>query len=231
MPDLLANTGILQPINAQFQATTMAEMLGTGAPDIAKPVALQDAGLDEILEAVRYMFAPIGQQPSRWAGSDEFEKFVEKWARSDYCFGIGDQMGMMLETPFGDDTAMIQCITYEKHPQLGHGLLARLRLPPFNVDRLTLARYAVELNILEATTWTDFPQLGSWHINENRIGQEGLAFTLFVPNVLCKPVLVTNIAFWFLHRARWAREQYSAGTQDLTISEIYRRRRTDWKFH
>jgi hypothetical protein len=224
MPDFLANTGILQPIDAQTQALTMSEVLGSGKPDMTKPLALRDAGLDEVLEAITYMFAPVGQQPSRWAGSREFEEFVETWAGLEYWFGIGDPTGMMLETSFGVDTAIIQFFTHEKHPQLGHGLLVRLRLPPFNADCLSLARMAVELNLLEAITWTDFPQLGCWHINENRIGQEGLAFTLFVPNVLCKPVLVTNIAFWFLRRARWAREQCFCDTEDLTISEIFKRR-------
>jgi hypothetical protein len=223
MPDLLANTGIIQPINAQIQAPTMPEMLGSGSPDTSRPEALRDAGLDGILEVIAQVFAPGGQKPSRWAGTGEFEDFAEKWAKSDFCFGFGDASGMTLETPFGSDSALIRFRTAEKHPQLGHGLLITLQLP-YSADSLTIARQAAELNLSEYISWTDFPQLGCWHSNQNPGEQEGLAFSLIMPNAVYGPGLATNIAFWFLRRARWVREQGFPDIKDLTMLEIFNKR-------
>lgn len=223
MPDLLATTALLQPINAQIQARAFAEILESGAPDMTRPAELQDAGLDDILEVVAQVYAPLGEQPSRWARTDEFEQFIETWGRSDDCFGFSDRNEMTLETPFGNDSARIMFLTAERHPQLGHGLLVTLQLPHAG-DRLTMARTAAWLNSLEGISWTDFPQLGCWHARENRPGQGGVAFALFMPNALYRPVLATNIGIWFLRRARWAREQMFPHLQDVAMMDILQRR-------
>jgi hypothetical protein len=219
MPELLANTGIIQPINAQIQSRNLTDMLGSGVPDTSRPEALRDRDLDGILEAIAEVFAPLGETPSRWVATGEFEAFVEKWARSDSSFGFGDTSGMTLETPFGNDSVLIKFLTEEKHPQLGHGLLATLQLP-YAADALTIAREAAELNFLEFLTWTNFPQLGCWHSNQNRADQEGLAFSLFMPNALYQPGLTAQIAFWFMQRARWVREQKVSEMKDATMLEV-----------
>jgi hypothetical protein len=223
LPDLIANTAIIQPINAQLQAQRMAEMLGCGKPDTSRPAALGDAGLDDILEVIANVYAPLGQDPSRWADTDEFEQFAEKWGKSDNCFGFGDATGMTLETPFGNDSALIRFLTSEKHPQLGHGLLATLQLP-FSDGRSIITKSAAELNLVEAVSWTGFPQLGCWHPNENKNDKDELAFSLFVPNALYEPGLTTLIAFWFLQRARWARKLMFPDIQDRPMIDILKRR-------
>ena len=48
------------------------------------------------------------------------------------------------------------------HPQLGNGLLVTLQLPMI-ADEQEIAKFANELNYLEATMWTGFPLLGCWH--------------------------------------------------------------------
>jgi hypothetical protein len=106
--------------------------------------------------------------------------------------------------------------------------LTTLQLP-YSGDRLTIAREAAELNFLETILWTGFPQLGCWHTNENRNNEGGLAFTLFVPNALYKPGLATQIAFWFLRRARWVREQTFPDMKDITMLEVLNRRFGDLK--
>src|SRR6478736_7734239 len=153
----------------------MPQMFDSGEPDTSRPAHLADAGLDGILEAISKVYAPLGESPSRWSGTDEFERFVEKWGRSDYCFGSGDPTGMALDTPFGDDSALIRLLTNWKHPQLGHGLLATLQLRPMD-SALATAKEAAALNLLEAISWTGFPQLGCWHSKELRPGEDGLAF-------------------------------------------------------
>jgi hypothetical protein len=126
---------------------------------------------------------------------------------------------MTLETPFGNDSALIQFLTEVRHPQLGHGLLVTLQLPYADTPS-AIARAAAELNLLEAITWTSFPQFGCWQANETRAGQVGLAFALFIPNALHR--LATEIAFWFL-RARWAREQKFPDMRDVAMIDITQR--------
>lgn len=219
LPDFLAKASIMQPINAQIQSAVMPEMLGGGVPDMSRPDALKDAGLDGMLEVAAQIYAPLGEQPSRWAGTDEFTSFADKWAQCDSCFGFGDPKGMTLETPFGNDSALIKLLTDQKHPQLGHGLTATLQLP-YVGDKIAIANEAAEFNLLESASWTDFPQLGCWHSNQNRGDQEGMAFSLFIPNALHQPGIVTQVAFWFLHRARWARETKWPKIVDQTMLEI-----------
>lgn len=219
LPEFFARATVMQPINAQIQAKGMMNMLGTGTPHITRPEHLRDKGLDEILEVAAQIFVPIGQEPSRWADSSEFETFAEKWAKSDYCFGFADRLGLSFETPFGKDTALARLFTTEKHPQLGNGLLATLQLP-ISGDGATMAKQVAELNFLEAISWTNFPQLGCWHTNQNRGTEEGLAFSLFVPNALYVPGSATRIAVWLFQRARWVREQMYPQMVDLTMLEI-----------
>jgi hypothetical protein len=221
MTDFFANASVIQPVNAQIQGRGMTELLG-GTPDVSRPESLKDAGLDGLLEVVDQVFAPMGREPSRFGGSDEFEEFANRFGKSDNCFGMGDKAQLTLETPFGSDSALIRLVTSETHPQLGNGLLATLQLP-FGGEALAAARHAAELNHLEAASWTDFPQLGCWHTAQNRDG-EGPAFTLFVPNALYRPGIATNVALWFLARARWVRVQMFPNMVDTTMLQVLSKR-------
>jgi hypothetical protein len=222
LPDFLARLSIMQPINARIQAQPTTEILG-GVPDVSRPHALKDAGPDEMLEVAAQVYAPQGERPSRWAGTDEFENFANKWGNSDSCFGFGDPKGLTVETPFGNDSALVRLRTEEKHPQLGHGLSATLQLPYFR-DAITIAKECAALNLLEVVSWTSFPQLGCWHPHRGRSNQEGLAFSSFIPNALYQPGIATNLALWLLGRARWARELRWPEVTDQTMAEILKSR-------
>jgi hypothetical protein len=228
MTDLFAGTAIIQPVNAQIQAGTVWKILNSGQPDIGRPPELEGLPLDNILETMEYIYAPIGKQPNRFVGTDEFEQFVAKYGRLERCFGTGDQSGLTLETSFGTDSALIRLITDQPHPQLGNGLLAILQLP-YSDDEMSIARSVAVLNFTEAYGWTGFPQIGSWHSARNRGDSDGLAFTLFMPNALCKPMLVTNVAFWLMQRAEWAKKTIWPGMTDLPIWEIIENRLGQYK--
>lgn len=221
--DLFAHSSIIQPINAQIQAGAMAEIFGTGKPNQSKISPNAAFGLDNILEVVSDVFAPQGKKPSFFAGSPEFEEFTEKYARQDICFGMGDVNGMTLETPFGNDSALIRFLTSEKHPQLGHGLLMTIQLPWFD-EKLEIARQTAELNYYETVRWTDFPQLGCWHSAEGRDSEHGVAFSLFLPNAVFKPGLITNLAFWAVARAQLVKRIKFPEIKSASMNEIMKRR-------
>ena len=74
------------------------------------------------------IYVSEGNKPSRWNDTDEFGKFAENYGRSDGCFGNGDKSGLTLETPFGDNSALIRLMPGVKHPQLGSGLLVTIQI-------------------------------------------------------------------------------------------------------
>ena len=221
--ELFAHTAIIQPINAQIQAATMAELFGTGRPNQSELSPGSPKELDNILEVVKDVFVPQGQKPSFFSGSDEFEQFTEKYARQDNCFGMGDQGGMTLETPFGQDSALIRFITSEKHPQLGNGLLMTIQLPWFD-DKLEIARQTAELNYYETVYWTSFPQLGCWHSAQGRDNEDGVAFSLFLPNAVFRPGLITNLAFWAVARAQLVKNIKFPDVKSATMNDIMKKR-------
>jgi hypothetical protein len=223
LPQFAARMAILQPISAQIQAGSLAELL-RAEPNASSDPLNPHGPLDQILNVLGEVIAPIGREPSRWDGCDEFATFAEAYGRSDNCFGMGDPTGLTLETPFGEDSALIRLITNQAHPQLGNGLLATLQLPMV-LDESEITKLANELNWMEATSWTGFPLLGCWHSKKQ--GEVYMvAFSTFIPNVLYMPLIATNIAFWMLHRARWVKDKRFPQIFDQPMIEILKRRMT-----
>ena len=105
LPRFFAGMAILQPIEAQFRADVAANALG-GEPDRSR-----SHPADEMLEAEAMMYLPAGQRPSRWAGSDEFEKIIASITDPDRAFGTGDPTGLTIESSFGSDTALLRLLT------------------------------------------------------------------------------------------------------------------------
>src|SRR5262249_46736337 len=104
-----------------------------------------------------------------------------------------------------------------------HGLLATLRLP-FLTTLGESVEYSATLNLLEAASWTGFSQLGCWHIRQHEGDRFILAFMLFIPNALYARGIATQVAFWFLQRARCARKELWPSLVDETMAEILKRR-------
>jgi hypothetical protein len=222
LSDFLAQTCVMQPINAQIQSAVIQEGAG-GVPDMSRPDTLKNIDFDLALQVAAMLYAPEGAKPSAWAGTGEFEGFADKCATSGSCLRFGSATGLTIETPFGDHSALIRLETEPKHPQLGHGLLANLRLP-YSSDNLSTAKDAAMLNLRESAGWTDFPLLGCWHSNKVRDDDHELAFSLFIPNALYQPGLATHVALWFLERARWARETLYPEAPNKTMVEIWKSR-------
>lgn len=221
LPEFVARMAIIQPIIAQKYADEIAQIL-KALPDASSDPSDPEAPLDEILGVLDELFVPVGKEPNRWIGCEEFVTFAEQWGRSDICFGIGDRSGLTLETPFGDDSALIRLHTDQVHPLLGNGLLATLQLPVV-ADEQEIAKLAGELNFMEATMWTEFPLLGCWHsrpLGDNFVA----AFSMFVPNLLFQPLIATNAAFWMTNRARWVRTNFFSELVDRSMPEILERR-------
>lgn len=212
----------MQPINAEIQTKMLSEVLHGGTPDTSSPEGRPLEKLDDILELAAHLYVPAGQEPSRWIGTKEFQEIASNWGRSVHCFGNGDDQGLTLETPFGEDSALIRLWTDQRNPQLGNGLLCTVQLP-FSDQSLAIAKECAFLNLLE-TMWTDVPLFGCWHPHVSRGGLEGPTFSSFIPNGLYQPGLASHVALWLIDRARWVRKDRWPTLEDKPMSEILAKR-------
>ncbi len=224
LPRFFARVVVMQPVDAErLGAAEFLQMLGgeadRGGPRVAKP----DHLLDDILNVAQVVFAPAGQESSRWSGSDEFGDIAERFGRSDMSFGNGGPEGLTLETPFGSSSALVRCHNDVRHPALGSGLLTSIQLPVFDTDEATLETCAW-LNFFASVSWTGVPVLGSWHAKEVCEGQFAPAYGTFIPNALYAPGLATNLALWGIGLARWSRQALWPELEDLSMREILQAR-------
>ena len=222
LPNFFAQEAIVQVTNAEAQSVKMSEAVG-GEPDFLP--SGKNKNPDEILGVPNGIYVPEGSKKSKWEGTDEFVKFAENYGRMDTCFGNGDKSSLTLETPFGDESALIRLLSNVKHPQLGSGLLVTIQLP-FPGTAEEIAKLSALLNFWEASRWTDFPQLGCWqpHDYGGVDGTRLLAHASFVPNVLHRKGLATNFAIWSVSRARWARQERWPELEDKPMNEIIEKR-------
>ena len=219
LPEFFARMAIVQPIQAAVLAETTAELV-KGKIDVSLPSENASSDYtDEMLDVVGAIYIPAGREESRWKGSDEFEDIANRFGRQDICFGTGDPTGLTLETPIGSSSALIRLRAEMPHPQLGHGLLSSLQLPFWQADAKTVED-AMWFNFFQSISWTDVPQLGSWHSREGADGQSSAAMSTFYPNALYLKYLATNAALWQLGLARWIKNQFHAELVDQTMAQI-----------
>ena len=220
LPRFLAQEALVQVTIAEELSGHMSEVIG-GKPDFLP--SGKNRTPDDILKVIRKIYVPEGKKPCRWEGSNEFIEFAEKYGNSYWCYGNGYKSGLTLETPFGDNSALIRLRSDVKHPLLGTGLLVTIQMP-FLIGEL--AKWAALCNFWEANRYTDFPQLGCWqpHTIDGSGQQVGLAHASFVPNALYSPGQITNFAVWSLARVRWFRQGLAPKLKDKPISEIVGRR-------
>jgi hypothetical protein len=227
LPRFFAGQTILQPIESQERAIIDAKLLG-GQPDRSRhPDSNLNMGLDDML-GVENDYAALGRASSRWVATGEFEAIIEKWGRCDTAFGTADATGLTIETPFGDDSALLSLKTDQPHPRLGNGLLAVLKIPRF-VEPEKAISDANWLNFLEARTWTSkgMPFIGSWTTDIGRAGEPGLmcvAYGSFIPNFIYNSGLAENLVLWGIARAGWAREILWPNAVDRPMHEILSQR-------
>ena len=214
LPAYLARVAILQPIDAEIRARAQAELHG-GRPAFA-PEAKIKREYDEMLDVVKDAYAPAGEQPNWWNQAGALEEFVERetfeengitlLATSEEPVIVSlNERGLLLVAVFNDQPARIALRCAERHPQLGNGLRVTVQLPALlDVDQAV--EHAASLNLLEAETWTDFPQLGCWATGETEEGGREIAHASFIPNALSGPGIAENYTYWSLARVKWAEQ-------------------------
>jgi hypothetical protein len=204
LPVFFARFVIMQAIDAQRMADPIAEIVGGRANKSGPRFSRGSTPIDDILNVGQAIWSPMGQLPSKWAGSGEFGAIAERYGRSAESFGTGGNDGLSLETSFGKSSSFLRLHHDIKHPALGSGLLGTIRLPVFeSLDTSTST--CMWLNFLCSRSWTNAPVHGTWHPREIRKGEFAPSYRAFVPNALYADGIATNLALWNACLARWAR--------------------------
>lgn len=219
LPAFFARIVIMQPIDAQRTADPYAEMLRGNANKSGSRFDSGSTEIDDILNVAQGIFAPMGEEPSKWIGSTEFSDIAERYGRSDLSFGTGGPDGLTLETPFGKSSSLIRLHHDIKHPALGSGLLGTIRLPVLESLEAS-TNTCMWLNFFCSRHWTDAPVHGTWHPQEIRKDEYASSYGAFVPNALYADGVATNVALWNLGLARWARMKVWPDLQDYNIYDI-----------
>jgi hypothetical protein len=216
---------IIQLVLLEHRADAFAEVCDGRVMEWSHPVSGERIVPDDILNVVRDLFQPWGQEPSRFTSEDEF-KAVEEWVKSVplplFTMGASDT-GIAIEmATSAEDTALIQLHSDQTHPTLGSGLLVtiQVRLPEsLGSDPLDFSSH---LNRLECYEQTDSHQYGAWCSKDGM-----LAHSYFLPST---PVVSSGIsldaAMGAVMRAAWVAKlidpDFNVGSQDPATIAYWR---------
>jgi len=124
------------------------------------------------------------------------------------------------------DTALLQLIADQPHPELGGGLFCLLQMPHVVAEAERLHRICAQLNAMEMALHDLPPHFGAWcpgqvgvvaleqarkskspnnaAVNPEKLGSN-VAYASFFPNSLhAVPGIALKVAMWAKHRAQWA---------------------------
>jgi hypothetical protein len=219
----------LQAAEAHVQPDALAKLIGGEVDGSAHPKNGFREKRDEMLDVITLMYAPEGNNPSRFTKAD-FHTTM-KLKPNPWLMATESEEGLTAEFPFPGcmpPTALLEVDNETKHPQLGSGLFILLRLPlklrGANVDSL-----ASQLNLAELRNPTRTHFMGSWCVDSPRnvklaqlglllmgeslpVGilekgaKETLSFCSFIPSVCHRPGLLENIVYSMGYRTMWANE-------------------------
>lgn len=191
----------MQAADAQLKAELLAKLTGAEPATSAHPASGARPDLDEMLGILEDIVVPRGREPSVWQG-DQMAALIEVVkSAGNTVLATGDESGLTAELPFQSETSLLTVSTREEHPQLGNGVLIRLRLPVLFSEE-DGPRFAFELNRRELSVLTRAHFLGTWCWHD-----EFLHYVTFLPNVLnLGDGDLPNFIAGSYGRARWIAE-------------------------
>lgn len=221
MTQLLSSYAILQVIEGERHAVLLPKSVSGIADYSAHPKSGERPYPDDMLTIVDQLFRPKGGGPSPWRGSAEFTEIRDMLNHAN-CFSMGDENGLTAEFPFGGTTSMLRIVTDEHHSDLGSGVGLFLHVPMWGTYEEATG-IAGALNRAEASRGAIGHLLGSWCCKT--IGDRSLpAFAFFLPAVLYRPNLLTNLTFSIVRRAQWVNALLNPDIPPGDVADIVSRR-------
>ncbi len=215
---VFVSSAILQPIEAQMRAPSLAKKIDAVPDTSPHPQNGNRLEMDDMLGIVESMYVPMGEPPSRWKDSGEFEKAADFFSQGN-AYATSIETGLTLELSFGEKrTSIITATSREKHPQLGHGLNIRMYLP-LRYSHEEAASMACQLNQAETGPTLKQHLLGAW-CSSNKGDDSTLVFTMFVPNLFYFENLLLNMLMSTAIRANWTAAIFLPDEQEGNVQEM-----------
>ena len=184
--DVLATAAALQVVSSHARAHRLGQLLGAEVALAVHPERGERPDMDPVFAIPSQVVVPAGRGRSAFAGAHRRE-LEEDMAE----LGLGSDHGAALRAtvPWGrtGEQAAIEADCDAHHPQLGAG--ARIVLDPPRTAAPTADRSGIERG-----AGPDVSLLGAW-------GPDG-RFRTFVPNLLARPGILTNVVVQHAVRSR-----------------------------
>jgi hypothetical protein len=189
----------MQAAEAHVQLETLLGLLGGRPAWSDHPRRGHRHDPDPKLDVLGTVYARVGGGSSPFTGAD-FDAALQM-EQPPWVSASVEGRTLTAEIPLDGASvprAVLTATSEGSHPQLGSGLLLRLRLP--SAPALPAAETAGRLNAAEAFEWTDANLFGAWCTGHD----EHLWYALFLPAGLYEPGLLGLTVRNTVARARWA---------------------------
>lgn len=212
---IFAVAAAVQNASAQIEAKALAVALGCQPALSAHPDSGIRDDLDDMLNVIEAVIAPMGRGTSKFIGPDFTAAERVAGPRVSVLTTASDD-GLTSELAFGNDTSMLLMMTDQPNPRLGSGLLSVLTLP-IRLPEAEIPKRIFELNRLEVEELNHAPFLGSWCKHPSLDGL--IAHVSFLPNVCALPNLPMQLLMYAAARNQWAAGILSASEPQGPPSE------------
>jgi hypothetical protein len=195
---IFAKAITMQAAEAHVQLESLLGLLGGRPAWSDHPKRGHRYDPDSKLDVLGTVYARVGGASSPFTAAD-FDAIL-RMEQPPWASASVEGRTLTAEVPLdgaGGPRAVLTASSEGSHPQLGSGLLVRLRLP--SAPALPAAELAGRLNAAEAFEWTEVNLFGAWCSGHD----EHLWFALFLPAGLYEPGLLGLIVRNAVARARW----------------------------
>lgn len=196
---------LVQVASAQIEADLMAKMTESSVARTPHPDSGFREELDDMLNIISDVIAPLGQETSKFVGED-FETAEQAVGPQISVLTTAGPDGLTSEFPFGTATSMFRMQTDQPNPRMGNGLLSVLTLPTRFAES-EIPTTIVDLNRRYFTEFNKSQCVGSWCQHPSLKGS--ISFVSFLPNVCALPGLATTLLMYAASQSQWAEEALS----------------------
>jgi hypothetical protein len=202
---LFGLAAIMQMVDAETAVKNISQMLKLEPDYSCHPQSGLRKEPDGTLKIVDQLVIPEGQRPFDRIGEAQLS-FVSEFLNSQNIPSTIGETILSGYVPFGRDISLLYITTYEVHPELGHGVLIRLFLPPEDIRSIAQINgsLVMDMNADEQKQSLTGHFIGSWCLGSGEKGVETLVFVTFIPAIACTPNVFTNMVFSALGHNTWA---------------------------
>lgn len=205
---------------AACEAEDSADAMGFSLrahPEIsAHPESGRRAERDDMLNLARALPETDATHPG-WIDQSEFVAIGDEIIGRAGCLPTVEPLSLRAEIPFGPRGgysasggvfSRLEVSTRECHPRIGCGALLRLHLP-FRLGFEEQARLALDLNLLERSSYPRCHSFGSWCPDRG----PGPVYAAFAPATLRQEDLLLGLVRSMIARAQWIAWRYETNAE------------------